>query len=117
MHAWCQTIRAPAAGRNVAGPPLSKGASIDLVALLPISYRSSLASSPALNPTASASMRASAAMHASAPSERSRQVWIDLLAILTVTAIVSTIYGVRLTRQSLFGEETRWGSGAREMLA
>jgi 4-amino-4-deoxy-L-arabinose transferase len=92
-------------------------ASIDLVGALRISYRSALASSPALNPTASDSMRASAAMSASAPSDRSHQLRIDLLAIVLVALIVSAIYGVRLTRQSLFGEETRWGTGAREMLA
>jgi 4-amino-4-deoxy-L-arabinose transferase-like glycosyltransferase len=92
-------------------------ASIDLVALQRFSYRSALASSSAPNPTVSDSMRASAAMSASAPLDRSRQSWIDLLAIVSVVLIVSAIYGVRLTRQSLFGEETRWGTGAREMLA
>ena len=62
-------------------------------------------------------MRASIPTHASALSGRSVQLRVDLLAIVLVTLIVSTIYGVRLTRQSLFGEETRWGTGAREMLA
>jgi 4-amino-4-deoxy-L-arabinose transferase-like glycosyltransferase len=92
-------------------------ASIDLAVLVAVSYRSALAGFPALNPTASDSMRASAATYASAPSDRFRQLRIDLFAVVFVTLIVSAIYGVRLTRQSLFGEETRWGTGAREMLA
>lgn len=41
----------------------------------------------------------------------------DLVAIVFVIAIVSTIYGARLSLQPLVGEETRWATGAREMLA
>ena len=62
-------------------------------------------------------MRASAPTYASAPLGRSVQLRIDLLAVVLVTLIVSAIYGARLTGQSLFGEETRWATGAREMLA
>jgi 4-amino-4-deoxy-L-arabinose transferase-like glycosyltransferase len=41
----------------------------------------------------------------------------DLVAIALLTLFVSTIYGARLGRQPLVGEETRWATGAREMLA
>jgi 4-amino-4-deoxy-L-arabinose transferase-like glycosyltransferase len=46
-----------------------------------------------------------------------RQPWIDVLAVVFITASVSAVYCSRLATQSLVGEETRWGSGAREMLA
>lgn len=49
-------------------------------------------------------------------SKESR-AWSDPLAVTLLVLIVSTFYGVRLTDQPLVGEETRWGSGAREMLA
>jgi 4-amino-4-deoxy-L-arabinose transferase-like glycosyltransferase len=41
----------------------------------------------------------------------------DVLAAAMVTLIVVVIYGTRLDVQPLFGEETRWATAAREMLA
>ncbi len=41
----------------------------------------------------------------------------DLIAIVLLTLFVTAIYGVRLSLQPLVGEETRWATGAREMLA
>ncbi len=41
----------------------------------------------------------------------------DLVAIALLTLFVAAIYGVRLSLQPLVGEETRWATGAREMLA
>jgi 4-amino-4-deoxy-L-arabinose transferase-like glycosyltransferase len=43
--------------------------------------------------------------------------WAEAAAILAVTVAVSTIFGLRLSRQPIVGEETRWATGAREMLA
>jgi len=45
------------------------------------------------------------------------RVWSDALAVVLLVTIVAALYGARLTDQPLVGEETRWGSGAREMLA
>jgi 4-amino-4-deoxy-L-arabinose transferase-like glycosyltransferase len=60
----------------------------------------------------------SAAATVSARSDRlQRYSWIDLLAVVFVAVSLSAIYCSRLATQSLVGEETRWGSGAREMLA
>src|SRR5262249_17367196 len=42
--------------------------------------------------------------------------WIDVAALALIVVSVSAIYGSRLATQSLAREETRWGSGAREML-
>jgi 4-amino-4-deoxy-L-arabinose transferase-like glycosyltransferase len=42
--------------------------------------------------------------------------WSDWAAIALLLAIVSTLYGARLADAPAVGEETRWGSGAREML-
>ena len=52
---------------------------------------------------------------ASAASPFSR--WSDLGAVALLVVIVSTIYGARLGRQPIVGEESRWATGAREMLA
>jgi 4-amino-4-deoxy-L-arabinose transferase-like glycosyltransferase len=49
------------------------------------------------------------------PSES--RAWSDPLAVALLVIIVAALYGVRLTDQPPVGEETRWGSGAREMLA
>ncbi len=62
-------------------------------------------------------MRVSAATTASAPSIRSVNFRLDLLAIAFVTLSVLAVYGSRLSVQPLVGEETRWATGAREMLA
>jgi 4-amino-4-deoxy-L-arabinose transferase-like glycosyltransferase len=62
-------------------------------------------------------MRVSAAMTVNAPPNRSAQLRIDMLAVALVTLTVLAIYCSRLSVQSLFGEETRWATGAREMLA
>lgn len=43
--------------------------------------------------------------------------WSDALAVTLLVVVVSTLLGARLTDQPLVGEETRWGAGAREMLA
>jgi 4-amino-4-deoxy-L-arabinose transferase-like glycosyltransferase len=44
-------------------------------------------------------------------------VWQDFAAVVLLLAIVSTIYGLRLGRLPIVGEESRWGTAAREMLA
>jgi 4-amino-4-deoxy-L-arabinose transferase-like glycosyltransferase len=38
-------------------------------------------------------------------------------SVAFITLAVSTIYGARLARQPIVGEESRWATGAREMLA
>ena len=43
--------------------------------------------------------------------------WSDIGAVALLVVVVSTIYGVRLSRQPIVGEESRWANGAREMLA
>ena len=44
--------------------------------------------------------------------------WLDDVAAVTLLlAIVSTIYGARLGQLPIVGEESRWGTAAREMLA
>jgi 4-amino-4-deoxy-L-arabinose transferase-like glycosyltransferase len=43
--------------------------------------------------------------------------WHDLAAVALVAVIVSTIYGARLAALPIVGEESRWATGAREMLA
>ena len=43
--------------------------------------------------------------------------WIGIAAVALLIATVSTIYGVRLSRLPIVGEESRWGTAAREMLA
>ncbi|MGD9636832.1 MAG: ArnT family glycosyltransferase [Pirellulales bacterium] len=45
------------------------------------------------------------------------RAWSDPLAVALLVLVVLTLYCVRLVDQPLVGEETRWGSGAREMLA
>lgn len=50
-----------------------------------------------------------------APSYGSRK--FDAIAVPLLIVVVSLIYGVSLARQPLVGEETRWATGAREMLA
>lgn len=47
----------------------------------------------------------------------SRSDWIAVaLPALFIAAVVSLLFGVRLSDQPVVGEETRWGAGAREML-
>ena len=58
-----------------------------------------------------------AAKTASVPSNRSACRRIDLLAVAFIALSVAAIYGSRLNVQPLVGEETRWATGAREMLA
>jgi 4-amino-4-deoxy-L-arabinose transferase-like glycosyltransferase len=41
----------------------------------------------------------------------------ELAAVATILVIVSTIYGTRLGRLPIVGEESRWATAAREMLA
>jgi len=43
--------------------------------------------------------------------------WWDAIAVALLLGVVSTIYGARLSRLPIVGEESRWGSAAREMLA
>jgi 4-amino-4-deoxy-L-arabinose transferase-like glycosyltransferase len=53
----------------------------------------------------------------SADSAPVRFQWIDIAAVALLIATVSTIYGVRLSRLPIVGEESRWGTAAREMLS
>lgn len=62
-------------------------------------------------------MRVSAATTASPLSTGSVDTRIDVVAGAFVTLIVLAIYGSRLDVQPLIGEETRWATAAREMLA
>ena len=43
--------------------------------------------------------------------------WSDLAAVALLIVVVSTMYGARLGRQPIVGEESRWATGAREMLS
>jgi len=43
--------------------------------------------------------------------------WSDLAVIALLLVLVSALYGARLGRQPIVGEESRWATGAREMLA
>jgi 4-amino-4-deoxy-L-arabinose transferase-like glycosyltransferase len=43
--------------------------------------------------------------------------WIDVAAIALLLTAIATIYGARLNRLPIVGEESRWGTAAREMLA
>jgi 4-amino-4-deoxy-L-arabinose transferase-like glycosyltransferase len=54
----------------------------------------------------------------SAPSvlASDQQNWSDFRAVALTIVVVSLIYGTRLAREPLVGEETRWGTAAREML-
>ncbi len=54
---------------------------------------------------------------ANSSSCRSARRWDDLAAVTLLVILVSLIYGARLTRQPVAGEESRWATGAREMLA
>src|SRR3989304_4188384 len=51
-----------------------------------------------------------------APHSRSRR-WFDVGAVALVAVFVATIYGARLGRLPIVGEESRWATGAREMLS
>jgi 4-amino-4-deoxy-L-arabinose transferase-like glycosyltransferase len=42
--------------------------------------------------------------------------WPDAIVIALLITTISLIYGARLSLQPLVGEETRWATGAREML-
>ncbi|HVT30277.1 MAG TPA: glycosyltransferase family 39 protein, partial [Lacipirellulaceae bacterium] len=53
----------------------------------------------------------------SAVADRRSARRFDLAAVVFLVAGVSAIYGARLTLEPLVGEETRWATGAREMLA
>ena len=48
---------------------------------------------------------------------RAARRWDDLAAIGLLIVLISTIYVARLGTQPIVGEESRWGTGAREMLA
>jgi len=52
-----------------------------------------------------------------APPPASRRNWPDALVVAALVVFVGLIYGARLGLPPLVGEETRWGSSAREMLA
>src|SRR4051812_32421489 len=69
-------------------------------------------SKPCLN-----SMRPSVHPEQSAPTARQTDLRLDLVALTLLAVFVSLVYGARLTVQPLVGEETRWATGAREMLA
>jgi 4-amino-4-deoxy-L-arabinose transferase-like glycosyltransferase len=43
--------------------------------------------------------------------------WFDVAAVALIVLMVASIYGARLGRQPIVGEESRWATGAREMLA
>jgi 4-amino-4-deoxy-L-arabinose transferase-like glycosyltransferase len=43
--------------------------------------------------------------------------WPDAIVVALLITTISLIYGARLSLQPLVGEETRWATGAREMLA
>jgi 4-amino-4-deoxy-L-arabinose transferase-like glycosyltransferase len=43
--------------------------------------------------------------------------WIDAAAVALLFATAAMIYGARLSRLPIVGEESRWGTAAREMLA
>ncbi len=62
-------------------------------------------------------MRSNAPSVASALADWPDSRWLDLAAVIFLVACVSAIYGVRLSLQPLVGEETRWATAAREMLA
>lgn len=57
----------------------------------------------------------SSATSAFAPA--ANRVWPNALVVAVLVVVVSLIYGARLGLPPLVGEETRWGNGAREMLA
>ena len=48
---------------------------------------------------------------------RSRSPWPDAVAAILLVAVVSCIYGPRLARLPIVGEESRWATAARAMLA
>jgi 4-amino-4-deoxy-L-arabinose transferase-like glycosyltransferase len=50
-------------------------------------------------------------------SPRAGRRWDDLAAIALLIVLISTVYMARLSTQPIVGEESRWGAGAREMLA
>ena len=54
-----------------------------------------------------------------APTARPRSAitWSDLVAPAFILLFVTALYAVRLTDQPVVGEESRWASGAQEMLA
>jgi 4-amino-4-deoxy-L-arabinose transferase-like glycosyltransferase len=62
-------------------------------------------------------MRPSVNPEQSAATGRQTDLRLDLVALTLLAVFVSLIYGARLTVQPLVGEETRWATGAREMLA
>ena len=53
-------------------------------------------------------------MNVASPAATSR--WSDFGTTVLLVAILSAMYGARLTVQPVVGEESRWASGAREML-
>jgi len=62
-------------------------------------------------------MRENLPHSAPAPATRLVRCRADIIAVGLIVVGISAIYGARLSRQPLVGEETRWATGAREMLA
>jgi 4-amino-4-deoxy-L-arabinose transferase-like glycosyltransferase len=62
-------------------------------------------------------MRANLAGRSAAPSQSFQRRLPDALVVALLIGAVSLIYGARLSLQPLVGEETRWATGAREMLS
>lgn len=52
-----------------------------------------------------------------AASPAAPRTWSDLGAVVLLALFVSVVYGVRLAEPPVVGEESRWATGAREMLA
>jgi len=53
---------------------------------------------------------------ASSAAPRTRRRWDDLAALTLLVVLIMMIYAARLGRQPIVGEESRWATGAREML-
>jgi 4-amino-4-deoxy-L-arabinose transferase-like glycosyltransferase len=48
---------------------------------------------------------------------RTTNRWDDLAAVALLAVLIAGVYGARLGLQPVVGEETRWATGAREMLS
>ncbi|HEX5472370.1 MAG TPA: glycosyltransferase family 39 protein, partial [Lacipirellulaceae bacterium] len=95
----------------------SKVRAVGIVGMPVMSYRLGPAFSPNLFFCWCVPMRSNAPSVASALAVRPEKRWHDLVAVLFLVASVSVIYGARLKLQPLVGEETRWATAARDMLA